>query len=250
MNSVTVKDVVIGDGQPKIVVPIVATTAATILAAAAQIATLDCDMAEWRVDFYEQVGDFKNVAQLSKKVVNELNGKPLLLTFRTKKEGGEREFSDQDYFELYRVVLEQGSTDLLDVELFMDETKVAATIQLAHQKGVKVVLCNHDFVQTPAKDEIIRRLVAMQAKGADICKIAVMPQSSADVLTLLAATEKMTEVYADRPIVTMSMGKLGMISRISGAVFGSALTFAAAEQASAPGQLSVAEMRKLLVLIS
>lgn len=250
MNPVIVKNVVIGDGQPKIVVPIVAAAEETILAAAAQIAALDCDLAEWRVDFYEQVGDFKNVAKLSQNVAAALKGKPLLLTFRTKKEGGERAFSEQDYFELYQVVLEQGSIDLLDVELFMDESNVAATIQLAHQKGVKVVLCNHDFAQTPAKDEIIRRLVAMQVKGADICKIAVMPQSSADVLTLLAATEEMVNTYANRPIVTMSMGKLGTISRVSGAVFGSALTFAAAEQASAPGQLSVDEMRKLLALMS
>lgn len=86
----------------------------------------------------------------------------------------------------------------------------------------------------------------MQLKGADICKIAVMPRNSEDVLTLLEATRKMYENYADRPLITMSMGTLGMISRISGQVFGSAATFGSAGTASAPGQISVSELRKLL----
>ena len=46
------------------------------------------------------------------------------------------------------------------------------------------------------------------------------------VVNLLAATAMMQEAYAEVPVVTMSMGKMGAISRISGQVFGSAITFA------------------------
>ena len=82
--------------------------------------------------------------------------------------------------------------------------------------------------------------------GADIPKIAVMPQSKKDVLTLLAATEEMASEHADRPIITISMGKDGMISRLCGEVFGSALTFGTAGKASAPGQINVDELRQVL----
>jgi 3-dehydroquinate dehydratase-1 len=128
----------------------------------------------------------------------------------------------------------------------MPDKLVAQTITAAHEKGIKVILCNHDFDKTPSKQEILSRLQQMQLKGADICKIAVMPRNSEDVLTLLEATREMYENYADRPLITMSMGTLGMISRISGQVFGSAATFGSAGTASAPGQISVSELRKLL----
>ena len=50
----------------------------------------------------------------------------------------------------------------------------------------------------------------------------------------------------NRPIITMSMGKLGLISRLCGEVFGSALTFGCAGQASAPGQIDAKELKAVL----
>ena len=130
----------------------------------------------------------------------------------------------------------------------MPAEEVASTIELAHENGVKVVMCNHDFDATPSQEEIVRRLSLMEEKGADICKIAVMPQSNKDVLTLLAATAEMKE-KATRPLITMSMGALGMVSRVSGEAFGSAATFGAAKQASAPGQVPVSVLREILATL-
>ena len=104
-------------------------------------------------------------------------------------------------------------------------------ISKAHDFNVKVVSSNHDFDKTPEKEELIRRLCKMQELGADIPKIAVMPTCRRDVLMLLDATLEMTESYADRPIITMSMAGTGVISRLAGEAFGSALTFGAATKA-------------------
>lgn len=79
-------------------------------------------------------------------------------------------------------------------------------------------MSNHDFAGTPAEEEIISRLRRAQELGGDLPKIAVMPNSAGDVLTLLAATVKMQELYADRPIITMSMGGEGVISRLAGEI--------------------------------
>ena len=89
----------------------------------------------------------------------------------------------------------------------------------------------------------------MQELGADIPKIAVMPRNRRDVLTLLEATEEMASIYADRPIITMSMSGIGSISRLCGEVFGSALTFGSAGQTSAPGQMEVEDLAEGLELI-
>ncbi len=242
--TVTVGNVTLGEGRPKIIVPLVGQTADSILEAAEQARDLDCDLIEWRIDFYEEVATPQKVASLSHQVKQAVQ-KPLLVTFRTKKEGGELELPDDQYFAIYREVLTQGAADLLDLELFMPADEVAATIELAHENGVKVVMCNHDFDATPSQEEIVRRLSLMEEKGADICKIAVMPQSNKDVLTLLAATAEMKD-KATRPLITMSMGALGMVSRVSGEAFGSAATFGAAKQASAPGQVPVSVLREIL----
>ena len=55
--------------------------------------------------------------------------------------------------------------------------------------------------------------------------------------------------YPDEPIITMSMGKLGIVSRICGSVFGNAMTFGAAKQASAPGQIEVTKLNDILKVI-
>lgn len=245
MKTVTVDHITIGDGLPKIIVPMVGNTAEELEKEAELIHTLDCDLVEWRIDFFEQVSNFQAVASLSHNLKAILE-KPLLITFRTKNEGGVFDLSESDYFELYKTIISNGNLNLLDVELFMPEKQVNELIDLAHKNEIKIIMCNHDFQKTPEKEEIIHRLRSMQDKGADICKIAVMPTASEDVLTLLDATREMYETYAQVPLITMSMGALGMISRISGQVFGSAATFGSATTASAPGQVPVVELRKML----
>ena len=122
--------------------------------------------------------------------------------------------------------------DMIDLELFTGDDQVKETVAYAHAHDVKVVMSNHDFHKTPEAEEIIARLRKMQSFDADIPKIALMPQSTSDVLTLLAATLEMQEQYADRPIITMSMAKTGVISRLAGEVFGSAATFGAVDRKS------------------
>lgn len=139
---------------------------------------------------------------------------------------------------------------MIDIELFNDETQIRALIDDAHAAGVKTIVSNHDFQKTPPEEEIIRRLCRMQELGADLPKIAVMPQSPQDVLTLLSATLAMKEKYATGPIVTMSMGKMGAISRVTGRLFGSAMTFGSAGQASAPGQIAIRQLRETIDILS
>ena len=171
------------------------------------------------------------------------------MTFRTSKEGGEKAIEDAAYAQLNIKAAQSGYVDLIDVEVFTGDEIVKEIIEGAHAAGVKVVASNHDFFKTPDKDDIIGRLRKMQDLGADIPKIAVMPQNKKDVLTLLAATEEMASEYADRPIITMSMAGTGVISRLCGEVFGSALTFGAAKKASAPGQMGVNDLSTVLELL-
>lgn len=248
MNPVKIRNVQIGVGIPKICVPIVGVTEEEILTAAKEILTVPADIVEWRVDWYESALEIEQVLVVAEKVRRVLGDLPLLFTFRTKAEGGEKEITFEDYKELLLQVAKSNTVDMIDVEVFMNHN-IADLIVALKNEQVKVVGSNHDFEKTPEKQELIRRLCHMQVVGADIPKIAVMPQNSADVLTLLAATEEMNTKYADRPIVTMSMAGLGAVSRISGEIFGSAITFGTVKKASAPGQIEVHKLKEILEIL-
>lgn len=248
-NTIEVRGVKIGEGVPKIIVPIVGVAKEEILEAAASFRNTRLDLVEWRVDWFEGAFDFAKVEDVLKDLRAALGDVPLLFTFRTSKEGGEKAIGAADYARLNIRAAQTGLVDLIDVEAFTGDDIVKEIIAGAHTAGVKVVASSHDFDRTPDKDEIVGRLRRMQEIGADIPKIAVMPKNKKDVLTLLSATEEMAADYADRPIITMSMAGTGLISRLSGEVFGSSCTFGAVGKASAPGQMDAADLDTVLNLI-
>lgn len=246
---VTVKDVKLGEGIPKICVPIVGRTKEELVEEIAALKDISLDVVEWRVDFYENVEDIEKVKEVLADLRKLLQNTPLLFTFRSKKEGGEKEVSTSYYAELNKEIAATKLVDLVDVELFTGDEIVKDIVAAAHGAQVKVVISNHDFFKTPAQEEIVSRLRKMQELGADLPKIAVMPQNQSDVLVLLSATNEMVQNYAEGPIITMSMAGTGVISRLAGEVFGSALTFGAAKKASAPGQIAVADLRSVLNIL-
>ena len=239
MNTVKIRDIEIGAGAPKIIVPIVGITKEDIIEEAKTFDSIPVDVVEWRADWFEGVFDFAKVEDVLKDLRTVLGNIPLLMTFRTSKEGGEKAIEPDAYAELNIKAAQTGYVDLVDVEIFTGDEIVKKIIDGAHAAGVKVIASNHDFFKTPAKADM----------NADIPKIAVMPQNKKDVLTLLAATEEMTTNYADRPIITMSMAGTGVISRLCGEVFGSSMTFGAAKKASAPGQMGVNDLNTVLGLL-
>lgn len=249
MVTVKVRDMILGEGAPKICVPMVGRTLAQLTEEIKLLEVLDFDLVEWRVDYFEGVADIEKVKTALYEIRARLGEKPLLFTFRSEQEGGQIAVPDAFYFALNKALAQTGEVDLIDVELFHEENAVRELVYVAHDHGVKVVMSSHDFAKTPDKAEILRRLCRMQDLGADLPKIAVMPNNASDVLVLLDATNTMRTTYADRPFITMSMSGLGGISRLAGEVFGSALTFGSAKEASAPGQINAADLRNILNLL-
>ena len=230
----------------KTIVPITAKTKEQAIAQAKVIAAnQDADLAEFRIDLLEFAADSKQVIALGHELKKVLGTKPMIATIRTHNEGGKLTISDADYGKTYQAYLKQPFMDMLDVEMFRDQQVVKNTVKLAHDKKVLIVMSNHDFKQTPSEDEIVKRLLKQDELGADILKIAVMPQSKQDVFTLMNATLKVSQ-QSKKPLLTMSMGKLGTISRIATANMGGSFSFGMIGEASAPGQIDVTQLKQFL----
>ena len=246
MSCVDIRGCRIGEGRPKVLLPIVERAEAAILEKAAQFSTLQADCVEWRVDHFDDARTPGAVARCLAKLRVALKDKLLLVTIRTKAEGGELALRHTEYTDLLHTILDTDCADLIDIEFFPAGDDLPALIGDAHTAGAAVVCSSHDFHKTPPRAELVHRMVAMQQAGADLPKVAVMPQSRTDVLELLAATAEMADLHPETPVITMSMGTLGAVSRLAGEAFGSAMTFANPGQASAPGQVSLDIVNEVL----
>ena len=236
--------------------PIVAKTKAASLEKAAEITTLPVDLVEWCADFYEDLFNTPALLETLKALRSALSSKPLLFTIRTKPEGGEVSPKFEDYASTNLAVAKSGDADLVDVEMFWGCTDwnakasdvSAKLVKDIHAAGCLAVGSRHNFSATPSASEIVATLKNQQAAGADIPKAAVMPNSKDDVLAVINASAEYGKT-ADRPYLTISMGPLGMMSRVACELSGSCMTFGAAGQASAPGQIQVKDLKDMLELI-
>lgn len=249
MRTLRIKDVVIGEGKPKICVPVVADSIEKAKEQTRCIVenNMPVDLIELRVDYLDNYNDscyINDVVCAIKKIVD----KPVILTFRTGFEGGVRDISRESYAKLLLDILNESVTDILDLELFTGDDYVRQIVDKAHENNIKIIMSNHDFNNTPPLEEILSRLDRMNNIGADIVKIAVMPHDARDVITLISATEMAVRMI-NKPVVTMSMSGLGLISRLSGEIFGSAITFGTVKEASAPGQIDVNSLKDILNII-
>lgn len=247
-KTINIGSVTVGEGMPKICVSLCAKNHDQ--AASESLALSDCpaDLIEWRLDYFEAFNNDEEVLKTLKIIIENLKSKPLLFTFRSLEEGGERAIDPEQYLKLNLTGIQSGLISALDLELFSDSRVKVQLLEAAHAKGLPVIMSSHDFEKTPSKEELCQRMTSASAQGADIVKIAVMPRTANDVLTLLAATVDLNGAL-DKPIITMAMGCLGTVSRISGELFGSAVTFGALKKPSAPGQLSVSQLRDTLTLL-
>lgn len=236
--------VLIGQGeQPLICTPLVGHTEEEIVRELNQVIVKKPDIIEWRVDFFKNINDSARTIALVNYLKNELVNIPLIFTIRSIREGGQPiSLSDKEAIELNVNICRDTTVEYVDCELSNKTEHIRYLRKVATEQGTKIIGSYHNFECTPSANVLSEKFTEADQYKLDVAKVAVMPQSLADVLILfeatLAAKQRLTI-----PLITMSMGKYGAISRIVGGVFGSALSFAVGAQSSAPGQIPIEDLR-------
>lgn len=255
-TPVTIGGAVLGGPSPLVIAPLMAAEDSTLLARAQAAAGRDVDVFEWRLDFLTCVDEFSGTGaarlavQLGRRLREIIDPIPLLLTYRTAAQGGNGQRSGTDYADVLTGLVGAGIADAVDVEMTAGPQVLERVREAAREAHIPLVISHHDFQHTPSQSEILECLRTMvEDLHADVAKMAVMPHSPEDVLTLLHATWDARRSFATCPLITIAMGELGVASRIAGHAFGSAATFASVGQDSAPGQLDAEDVRAAVRLI-
>jgi len=246
-QPITLRGQAIAHGKlPLICTPLVGRSLEALMAELAVVLPKQPDVLEWRIDHFAPIADTSAViaaAHAIKKAAGEL---PLLFTRRSTLEGGEPiPLTEAQVIALYQAVCESQCIDLIDYEMANDPAHIAQVRAFARANSVALVLSFHNFVETPAPEALVAKFLLAEQLGADVAKVAVMPRDLDDVLTLLSATRQASQ-QLQIPLISMSMGPYGAVSRLVGGVFGSALSFAVGAASSAPGQVPIEDLAAVL----
>lgn len=230
--------------KPLIAIPVAARTLQELKEKTAAIRSLPFDVLEWRMDGLDALSPELATQGLS--LVKSEISTPIIATIRTSKEGGSFPYEDALYEACVTAVMAglRPGADAVDVE--MERTPAPRLIEKARALGLSVIVSFHDFSRTPKKEDIVSRFLTMKARHASIGKIAVIAHSREDACTMMDAMAQVHKTAPNFPFIGISMGPCGQVTRTEGGKAGSILTFASAGEASAPGQIALADMRRIL----
>ena len=267
METLNIKNIVLQAGRPKVAVPLVSQLPQEIIAECEHAAMLPCDLIEWRADSYlSGLTDLEEVLQTKEfyldflKILDDLEyiagDTPLIFTLRSVEQGGMLQLSQAKKAEIYQLVAQSGLAGLIDVELpvaaqsaedICEESGLSLREQIdeIHAFGGKVICSYHEFDRMLSPEEILEKIQIMQAAGADVFKIAAMAVTKEDAENLLKTTAFLHQ-NGIGPLVMMAMGEWGKTTRVAAGRYGSCITFAAGQEASAPGQVDAFTMLKWL----
>ena len=246
MRLLRCKGLCIGEGIPKIVVPVMGAAVEQSIAAATDAIAAGEDIIEWRADFSANNPDAASLVADAAELAAACKTTPLLFTLRTVEEGGRSHVSNEEYCALMRALIGSGSIDVIDIEQRLGEHVVRDLVSAAHTQGVAAIVSSHDFQGAPSQEAMMKTLATMHEWGADIAKLAVTAHTMADSLRVMAATAELHRAHPDYLMATMAMGSAGSITRLMGECCGSALAFCSHNEESAPGQVEVTRARRIM----
>ena len=221
----------------KIVVPIMPESIADVEAIDLE-RLADADLIEWRADFLPK----DDVLRVAPAVFEKFVGREVIFTIRTKNEGGHIELSDQEYVALIKEVAALYQPDFIDFEYYSHQAVFEEMLEFPN-----LVLSNHNFEEKP--DNYMEIMSEYTSLSPAVDKISVMPQTEQDVLDVMNYTRGFKTLNAEQSYATISMGKLGMLSRLAGALTGSCWTYASLDEASASGQIALGTLKKFLEVL-
>ena len=240
--------VILGEGMPKICVPVMGKTIEEIAQAAKRARDAQADIIELRIDSLSATPELDMAVAACNAVREQAPGTALLFTMRTGRDGGAGSADALAYEALLGGMIESGVCDGVDCELSVGREAFARIAQKAKAAGVTLVGSSHEFGEIGDMQRAAGWLLEQQELGADVCKAAVMTKTRVHAMEAALMFAKAKEILTI-PMIGIAMGPAGTITRIGCESIGSCLTFGTAGEASAPGQIDARTLRRALEIM-
>ena len=199
----------------------------------------DADLVEIRLDLLKtpEVTAFFDATTL-----------PLLFTNRPEWEGGAWRGSEEERVALLFQAIKAGAA-YVDIEHRASEESFQQIIDATAETDCLTITSWHNFTDTPGQKQLESLVLEMAKSGADIGKIVTTAGDHTDALRVLSLQLLAGELGF--PLACFSMGKAGQMSRAATLGLGGVLTYGASdpESCTAPGQLTVAELRVIQEMV-
>lgn len=189
------------------------------------------DMLELRIDQFRSLRP--DYLAMTIRDIKRKTHLPIIATLRYRKEEGflpvRHRINENRRLEILLGILPL--VEFVDIELRSEIS--GRVIAAAHSFKKKVIISYHNFKRTPPLKELTSIARKSISRKADIVKIATFARKDEDVARLMA----FTYLCKIRPLITISMGNIGSISRTIAPLFGSCISYVAVTRKTAPGQL-------------
>ncbi len=196
----------------------------------------NADIVEFRLDMLEDFSDLDTLLSVNL---------PKIVTNRSKKEGGNFEGSEKERIQILIDAIKKGAS-CVDIELSSSEESISKVINTAETHEASVILSHHNFEKVPSEEKLREKVREMNNYNYDFGKIIGFSNNYEDSLRMLRFLIKNTKNRPNGKIIAFAMGEKGGFTRVTAPLLGSPITYASVEEKTAPGQLSVSDMREIL----
>ena len=194
---------------------------------------------EWRADFLDK----NEILTVAPAVFEKFAGREILFTLRTRGEGGQIDLTSEEYLAVIQDIQSIYHPDYIDFEFYSHREVFEQMLEFSN-----LVLSYHNFQETPENMmEILSELTSLSPK---LVKVSVMAHNEQEVLDLMNYTRGFKTLNPEQDYVTISMGKVGKISRLTADLTGSSWSYASVGEESAPGQIPLENMRRIRELLN
>lgn len=183
------------------------------------------DVIEWRADFLDK----NEILTVAPAVFEKFAGREILFTLRTRGEGGQIDLTSEEYLAIIQDIESIYHPDYIDFEFYSHREVFEQMLEFSN-----LVLSYHNFQETPENMmEILSELTSLSPK---LVKVSVMAHNEQEVLDLMNYTRGFKTLNPEQDYVTISMGKVGKISRLTADLTGSSWSYASVGEESAPAK--------------
>ncbi len=248
MKSVQVRNMVLNADDIKVCNALMGSTKDAIVKEAKILLALDVDMLEWRADCFREVLNLDKLKGTLTDLRHAAKNRPLVFSIRNQQSGAEKDFTDEERYQVCKLAIESGCIDVIEVEATFSDEYLKELLLCAQEKKIKTIVAFYNYENMPNTDEIVRNVRVCEKYQPDIIKLAIITNTKKDVFELMSAIITLDEAGDETPRVVVAMGDKGIISRIMPSYFDSIWTYASGITTCMPGQVNLSDLKKILLL--